>query len=275
MTCCPPAQRPTVRPSEAACDHGPTDHHRDRVHDRSCDVGAVTGRCVRPGASAGRAGGQPRQGVSATMLLLRSGPLCRTARLPVRLAARNVEIFDGPKLVARHERAVGRYVEVLTPDYYLDVLKIKPGGMPGATALAQAKPCGVFTASHQAYWEPPPRGVGGGLRVRFHQRRTTGLNRVDRRRAQPRVPRRHRGPGRSTQMYSSTSSTASPRGAVTRRCCAATSARNSPAPRWPTGPTIVSVWGSSHPANPGATATSNRSTAACSTNASTSTSSGR
>jgi hypothetical protein len=34
-------------------------------------------------------------------------------RLPVRLAARTVEIYDGPRLVARHDRAVGRYVEVL------------------------------------------------------------------------------------------------------------------------------------------------------------------
>jgi hypothetical protein len=71
----------------------------------------------------------------------------------VRLAARSVEIFDGPKLVARHERAVGRYVEVLTLDHYLEVLKIKPGGMPGATALTQAKARGAFTASHQAYWD--------------------------------------------------------------------------------------------------------------------------
>jgi hypothetical protein len=29
------------------------------------------------------------------------------------LAARTVEIYDGPRLVARHDRAVGRYVEVL------------------------------------------------------------------------------------------------------------------------------------------------------------------
>jgi hypothetical protein len=34
-------------------------------------------------------------------------------RLPVRLAARTVEIYDGPRLVARDDRAVGRYVEVL------------------------------------------------------------------------------------------------------------------------------------------------------------------
>jgi transposase len=88
-------------------------------------------------------------------------------RLPVRLAARSVEIFDGPKLVARHERAVGRYVEVLTLDHYLEVLKIKPGGMPGATALTQAKARGAFTASHQAYWDSArrARGDSGGTRA--------------------------------------------------------------------------------------------------------------
>ena len=74
-------------------------------------------------------------------------------RLPVRLAARTVEVYDGPRLVASHERAVGRYVEVLCLDHYLEVLKTKPGALPGATALAQAKARGVFTPSHQSYWD--------------------------------------------------------------------------------------------------------------------------
>ncbi len=64
-----------------------------------------------------------------------------------------MEIYDGPKLVAHHERAVGRYVEVLALDHYLEVLKGKPGALPGATALAQAKAAGAFTPSHQAYWD--------------------------------------------------------------------------------------------------------------------------
>jgi hypothetical protein len=62
--------------------------------------------------------------------------------------------------VAHHERAVGRYVEVLCLDHYLEVLKTKPGGLPGATALAQAKTRGVFTASHQAYWDAARRTRG-------------------------------------------------------------------------------------------------------------------
>ncbi|MBA2417138.1 MAG: IS21 family transposase [Geodermatophilaceae bacterium] len=87
-------------------------------------------------------------------------------RLPVRLAARWVEIYDGAKLVARHERAVGRYVEVLTLDHYLEVLKIKPGGLPGATALAQAKARGAFTRSHQAYWDAARRARGDAAGTR-------------------------------------------------------------------------------------------------------------
>jgi hypothetical protein len=52
-------------------------------------------------------------------------------------------------VVARHDRAVGRHVEVLCLDHYLEVLVTKPGALPGATALAQAKGRGVFTASHR------------------------------------------------------------------------------------------------------------------------------
>ena len=43
---------------------------------------------------------------------------------------------DGSSLLSKtldHERAVGRYVEVLCLDHYLEVLKAKPGGLPGAT----------------------------------------------------------------------------------------------------------------------------------------------
>ena len=91
----------------------------------------------------------------------------RRARLPVRLAARTVEVYDGPRLVASHERAVGRYVEVLCLDHYLEVLKTKPGALPGATALAQAKARGVFTQSHQSYWDAArsARGDAKGTRA--------------------------------------------------------------------------------------------------------------
>src|SRR5665811_1585289 len=87
-------------------------------------------------------------------------------RLSVRLSARTVEVFDGPKRVATHERAFGRYVEVLALDHYLEVLKTKPGGLPGATALVQAKASGAFTHTHQRYWDAVRRAHGDAAGTR-------------------------------------------------------------------------------------------------------------
>jgi transposase len=88
-------------------------------------------------------------------------------RLAVRLSATTVEVMEANKIVASHERAVGRYVEVLALDHYLEVLQTKPGALPGATALAQAKACGAFSATHQAYWDAArkARGDAAGTRA--------------------------------------------------------------------------------------------------------------
>jgi transposase len=87
-------------------------------------------------------------------------------RLAVRLTGHTVEILDDAKLVARHDRVFGRYQEVLVLDHYLEVLKVKPGALPGATALAQAKARGTFTASHQAYWDAARRSRGDAAGTR-------------------------------------------------------------------------------------------------------------
>ena len=50
-------------------------------------------------------------------------------RLPVRLSASSVEVLDGPRVVARHERAAGKYAEILILDHYLEVLQRKPGAL--------------------------------------------------------------------------------------------------------------------------------------------------
>jgi len=65
-----------------------------------------------------------------------------------------------------------------------------------------------------------------------------------------------------------------PRVARSRRCCVATTDPNWPVAPWPTGLTERSDCTSFRPASHGATATSNRSTPASATNASTSTASG-
>jgi hypothetical protein len=84
----------------------------------------------------------------------------------VRLSATAVEVLDGGQVVARHERAAVKYAEVLTLDHYLEVLKIKPGALPGATALAQAKASGAFTATHQQYWDAARREHGDAAGTR-------------------------------------------------------------------------------------------------------------
>jgi transposase len=87
-------------------------------------------------------------------------------RLPVRLSATAVEVLDGPRLLARHERVAGRYAEVLVLDHYLEVLRRKPGALPGATALAQARAAGTFTAAHQGYWDAARRARGDAAGTR-------------------------------------------------------------------------------------------------------------
>jgi transposase len=87
-------------------------------------------------------------------------------RVAVRLSARTVEALDGPQVVAVHERAAGKYCQVLILDHYLDVLKYKPGALPGATALAQARAAGAFTASHQRYWDAARRAHGDAAGTR-------------------------------------------------------------------------------------------------------------
>jgi hypothetical protein len=93
--------------------------------------------------------------------------------VPVRLAGRRVRSVwalrmsrcstrDQP-VVARHPRSLHKNTETLSLDHYLEVLVRKPGALPGATALAQAKTAGVFTDQHQRLLgrgTPLPRGRG-------------------------------------------------------------------------------------------------------------------
>jgi len=55
---------------------------------------------------------------------------------------------------------------VLVLDHYLEVLKVKPGALPGATALAQAMAGGVFTATYQACWDAVRRAYGDAAGTR-------------------------------------------------------------------------------------------------------------
>jgi len=52
-------------------------------------------------------------------------------------------------------------------DHYLEILAGKPGALPGSTALAQARAAGVFTATHEAFWQAARarHGDGDGTRA--------------------------------------------------------------------------------------------------------------
>jgi transposase len=81
--------------------------------------------------------------------------------VPVRLIGRKVRVmlhaselmvYDRHQEVARHERLIAKAGVRLELDHYLEVLVRKPGALPGATALEQARAAGKFTPVHDAWW---------------------------------------------------------------------------------------------------------------------------
>lgn len=83
-------------------------------------------------------------------------------RVRVLLGASELVVLDGRRRVARHERSTRKGSTTLVLDHYLEVLRRKPGALPGATALAQARRAGVFTAEHDAFWSAARRAHGDG-----------------------------------------------------------------------------------------------------------------
>jgi hypothetical protein len=81
--------------------------------------------------------------------------------------ASEVLVFDGRRQVAAHARATVRGSQTLLLDHYLEVLARKPGALPGATALAQARSSGAFTATHETWWVAARtvHGDAGGTRT--------------------------------------------------------------------------------------------------------------
>jgi hypothetical protein len=87
-------------------------------------------------------------------------------RLRVKLSASIVTVFDRNTVVARHQRAIGKGVKILELDHYLEILLRKPGALPGATALVQARATGTFTASHDAFWAAARKRLGDSAGTR-------------------------------------------------------------------------------------------------------------
>jgi transposase len=83
-------------------------------------------------------------------------------RVTVRLGATTVTAVVDGKVVAEHVRSLHKGTEDLVLDHYLEVLVRKPGAVAGATALASARAAGVFSATHQRFWDAARKALGDG-----------------------------------------------------------------------------------------------------------------
>lgn len=81
-------------------------------------------------------------------------------RVRLLLRASELSIFDGQSLIATHERLPGKAQTHLELDHYLEAFVRKPGALPGATALEQARAAGKFTPVHDAWWAAVCRAYG-------------------------------------------------------------------------------------------------------------------
>ena len=87
-------------------------------------------------------------------------------RVRVKLSASAVTVYDRNTVVARHQRAEGKGAKVLDLDHYLEILLRKPGALPGAAALVQARASGVFTPAHDAFWAAARKALGDSAGTR-------------------------------------------------------------------------------------------------------------
>jgi hypothetical protein len=84
----------------------------------------------------------------------------------VRLGAHAFDVIADGRVVAHHQRSLHKGTEDLVLDHYLEILVRKPGALPGSTALAQARAAGVFTATHQRFWDTARARLGDGAGTR-------------------------------------------------------------------------------------------------------------
>ena len=81
-------------------------------------------------------------------------------KVDVRLGGGTITALAGGTVIARHERSAHRGAELLVLDHYLEVLSRKPGALPGAVALEQARASGSFSAAHERFWKRTRRRLG-------------------------------------------------------------------------------------------------------------------
>lgn len=88
----------------------------------------------------------------------------RQVRVP--LHASELVVLDGRTEIAHHERQLTKSGSRLKLDHYLEALLRKPGALPGATVLEQARAAGQFTPIHEAWWTPACNAHGGAVGTR-------------------------------------------------------------------------------------------------------------
>jgi len=86
--------------------------------------------------------------------------------LVARLGGTVLEVLDGARVIARHERTVVRGSQTLVLDHYLEILARKPGALPGALATQQARERGVLTQGHERFWKRARRRLGDAAGTR-------------------------------------------------------------------------------------------------------------
>ncbi len=88
-------------------------------------------------------------------------------KLTVKLGAAELAVLDAAgRVAATHPRSLHKHTQTLMLDHYLEILVHKPGALPGATPLAQARASGAFTAAHQAFWDAARRRLGDAAGTR-------------------------------------------------------------------------------------------------------------
>jgi hypothetical protein len=74
-------------------------------------------------------------------------------RVEVRLQARELTVWHGGRVVARHERLQESHGEALQLDHYLEVLQRKPGALAQSKPLAQARAQGRWPLEYEQLWQ--------------------------------------------------------------------------------------------------------------------------
>jgi transposase len=81
-------------------------------------------------------------------------------RVEVRLHATWLEVVQGGRVVACHERLQGRFGEQLSLDHYLELLERKPGAFPRARALQHARRTGHWPVVYDTLFSELQRRYG-------------------------------------------------------------------------------------------------------------------